>query len=34
MKDFKVAPVMIDDDTELVYEPPPENEAALSKYVT
>lgn len=34
MKDFKVAPVMIDDEQGLVYEAPPENEAALSRYVT
>lgn len=34
MKDFKVAPVVTDEEADqLIYEPPPENEDPLSKYL-
>lgn len=34
MKDFKVAPIATEEEMDaLVYEPPPENEDSIAKYV-
>ncbi|KAJ3658094.1 hypothetical protein Zmor_009854 [Zophobas morio] len=32
MKDFKVAPVVIDEEAEFIYQPPPEGEDSLAKF--